>query len=113
MLSNSGKEKAINLYVDELNSIKHSAWNQLFTIPAPKKEKTIDKSVHELLDHVSQGVKHRKEQGDDFSGEESDDIDEAPRKKPKVKESEMGWFDPNESTFDRDDVIYQETCRLL
>ena len=90
MLSDSKKEKAINLYVDELNSIKHSARNQLFTIPAPKKEKTIDESVHELLDHVSQGVKHRKEQGDDFSGEESDDIDEAPRKKPKVKEPEMG-----------------------
>ena len=39
MLSDSKKEKAINLYVDELNSIKHSDQNQLFTIPTPEKEK--------------------------------------------------------------------------
>ena len=115
ILSNSKKEKekAINLYVDELNSINHNTRNQLFTVPLPEKEKTIDKSVHKILDQVSLGVKRGKEQGGDSSGEESDNVDETPRKKLKVKESEMGWFDPNKSSFDRDDIIYQETCKLL
>ena len=36
-------------YVDELNSINHNIWNQLFTVPIPEKEKTIDDSVHEIL----------------------------------------------------------------
>ena len=113
ILSDSEKEKAINLYVDELNSINHDTRNQLFTVPLPEKEKTIDESVHEILDQVSLGVKRGKEQGGDSSGEESDNVDETPRKKLKVKESKMGWFDPNESSFDRDDIIYQETCKLL
>ena len=113
ILSDSEKEKAINLYVNELNSINHNIQNQLFTVPIPKKEKKIDDSVHEILNQVSHGVKHGKEQGDDSSGEESDDVDEVPHKKPKVKESKMGWFDPNKSSFDWDDIIYQETCRLL
>ena len=81
--------------------------------PHLKRKKTINESVHELLDHVSHGVKHGKEQGNDFSREESDDVNEVPCKRPKVKESEMGWFDPNKSSFDWDDIIYQETCRLL
>ena len=113
ILSDSEKEKAINLYVDELNSINHDTRNQLFTVPLPEKEKTIDKSVHKILDQVSLGVKRGKEQGGDSSGEESDNVNETPQKKLKVKESEMGWFDPNESSFDRDDIIYQETCKLL
>ena len=113
ILSNSEKEKAINLYVDELNSINHNAWSRLFTMPVPEKEKTIDDSVHEILDQVSHRVKHGKEQCDDSSGEESDNVDETPRKKPKVKESDMGWYDPNESSLDPDNIIYQETCRLL
>ena len=113
ILSDSEKEKAINLYVDELNSINHNAQSRLFTMPVPEKEKTIDDSVHEILDQVSHGVKRGKEQCDDSSGEESDNVDETPHKKPKVKESDMGWYDPNESSLDRDNIIYQETCRLL
>ena len=100
-------------YVDELNSINHNIWNQLFTVPIPEKEKTIDDSVHETLNQVSHGVKHGKEQGNDSSGEESDNVNEASQKKSKVKESKMGLFDPNESAFDCNDITYQETCRLL
>ena len=113
ILSDSEKEKAISLSVDELNSINHNARNQLFTVPMPEKEKTIDESVHKILNQVSHGIKCRKEQSDGSSGEESDDTNEPPHKKCKVKESDIGWFDPDNPSLDCDDIACQETCRLL
>ena len=113
LLSDIEKGKAISLYADELNSTNHNLQNQSFTIPTPEKDKTIDESVHKLLDDVSHRIKRGKKQGNNSSGEDSDDFDESPCKKSKAKESEMGWFDPDESSSDPNDTFYQETYRCL
>jgi len=49
----------------------------------------------------------------DFDDDSDNDDDERPRKKRKAKESDMGWFDPNEaSSYSRNDSSRQ-TCKRL
>ena len=50
-LSDLEKEKAINLYVEEINSID-SGRDPRFFVHRQEKDKTVDESVHEILDQV-------------------------------------------------------------
>ena len=50
-LSDLEKEKAINLYVEELNSID-SRRDPRFFMPHQEKDKTVDKSIHKILNQV-------------------------------------------------------------
>jgi hypothetical protein len=106
-LPDSEKEKAIDLYFEELNSIDFGREPEFFP-SGPEKDKAVDDSVHEILSQVANQTKFR----DDFR-EDSDDPDEPPRKKKKAKESDMGWYNPNEpSSFSENDSS-RKTCKRL
>jgi hypothetical protein len=109
-LSEIEKEKAIDLYVDEISSINRDNGPE-FIAPKSQKEKAIDKSVHDFLDQISNRVRGKGD--DDSSGSDSDDADEPPRKKKKVKESDMGWYDPNDRSPYSEDVSCRKTCERL
>jgi hypothetical protein len=87
-LSELEKEKAIDLYVEEVNSINHNTRPEIITVGAEKEmdisEKNISDAVDKLLDEVSNHIRP----ADELSRHESDDLDEPPPKKRKVKESE-------------------------
>jgi hypothetical protein len=59
-LSDPEKEKAVNLYIEELNSID-SGRDPRFFEHRPEKDKTLDESVHEILDQVADQVRSRDE----------------------------------------------------
>ena len=106
-LSDLEKEKAINLYVEELNSIG-SARDPRFFVRRPEKDKTVDESVHEILDQVADQARSR----DDFQ-DDIDDPDKPPRKKRRARECDMGWFNPNDSSSFSDNDSCRKTCKHL
>jgi len=106
-LSELEKENAINLYIEELNSI---TFNKEFRhhFSSTRKEKEIDRSVNDLLDKISLGARPTR----DESPEQSDSGNEPPRKRVRAKESDMGWYDPNEPSYPTDPGCLK-TCKLL
>ena len=106
-LSELEKENAINLYIEELNSI---TFNEEFRhrILSTRKEKEIDRSVNDLLDEISLGARPAR----DESPEQSDSGSEPPRKRVKAKESDMGWYDPDEPSYPGNASCHK-TCKLL
>jgi hypothetical protein len=111
-LSKSEKETAVDLCIEQINSIIHDPEPRFIGTARPQKEKTINDSVRGLLDDVS-GRPRPEDSGDDFSEQESDDPDERPRKKRKAKESEMGWFDPDDPSPYSELESCRKTCKRL
>jgi len=106
-LSELEKEKAVNLYIEEFNSITFSG-NFRHHFPSTRKETEIDRSVHDLLNEISLGARPTR----DESPEQSDSGDEPPRKRVKAKESDMGWYDPDEPSYSINAGCHK-TCKLL
>ena len=106
-LSELEKEKAINLYIEELNSITFGE-ELRHHLSSARKEKEIDRSVNDLLDEISLGARPTR----DDSPEQSDSGEEPPRKRVKAKESDMGWYDPDEPSY-RSNAGCHKTCKLL
>jgi hypothetical protein len=110
-LSESEKMTVVDLCIEQINSIVHNSEPQFIT-SRPEKEKAINVSVRGLLNDISSRAKPG-DSGDDSSKQESDDPDESPRKKRKVKESDMGWFNPDDpSPYSKLDSC-QKTCKHL
>jgi hypothetical protein len=106
-LSDLEKEKAVNLYVEELNSID-SGRDPRFFVHRQEKDKTVDESVHEILDQVVDQVRSR----DDFQ-DDIDDLDEPPRKRRKARECDMGWYNPNDASSFSENDSCRKTCKRL
>jgi hypothetical protein len=102
------KEKAVELYVEEINSVNHGDRIRTHRSPSREPPDDINRSVHELLDKVSSHAKSRCE----FSESEANDIDEPPSKRKKVNESEMPWYKPDEVSSSRN-INNLETCKSL
>jgi len=102
------KEKAINFYIEELNAIDHDRRPALFASRL-KKEEAVDLAVERLLDEVSNASKR----ANNSSEHDSDDPDEPPRKKRKVSESEMGWYDPDDPSPYSNIASCRKTCERL
>jgi len=110
-LTTSEKEKTIDIYIEELNSIRH---DDRRTGHGTQSRETldpgaIDKSVHDLLDKVS----NRAKSFADFSGSDSDDQDDPPNKRRKIKESEMPWYRSGRSSNPLRNPNCLETCKSL
>jgi len=105
-LSDPEKEKAINLYVEELNSID-SGRDPRFFMHHPEKDKTVDESVNEILNQVADQVRSQDDSQDDI-----DDLDEPPRKKRRAKECDM-WYNPNDSSSFSENDSCRKTCKCL
>jgi hypothetical protein len=99
------KEKAVDLYIEELNSVRNvedaGSERDLRT------DRDIDNSVRQLLKEVSNGTRSR----DELSDSESDEKPSSKRK--KLKESDMPWFVPGESSYPSQSVSSKETCKSL
>jgi len=97
----------ISTLIDELNSI---TFGEEFRHPffPTQKEKEINRSVHELLDEVSLRVRPTR----DELPEQSDGGDEPPQKRVRAKESDMGWYDPDEPV-SSSNASCHKTCKLL
>jgi len=108
-LAGPEKEKAVDLYIDELNSFRHD------NVPNKTRSQSrdmqdngdIDHSVHELLKEVSHCSGSQEESPD------SSESEEPPSKRKKVKESEMPWYKPGEAFDSPQNTSSRETCRLL
>jgi len=110
-LAGSKKEKAVNLYIDELNSIRQD--ETLDDIRSQSGEirghEDIDSSVHQLLKEVSNHSRSRQESSESESGESEG----PPSKRKKVSECEMPWYKSGESFDSPQSASSRETCRLL
>jgi hypothetical protein len=104
------KEKAINLYIDELNSIRHGdTVEESRPLSRGPHNDDIDDSVQQLLREVS----HCSRSHGEISGSDSDDSDEPPSKRKKLKENEMPWYKPGESLHPSQSVSSKATCKSL
>ena len=98
-LSELEKEKAIDLYVEEVNSISHNNRPEIITVGAEKK------NINDSVDKLNEVSNHIRP-ADELSRHESDDLDEPPPKKRRVKESE------STTSFHLSSVIRRERLAL-
>ena len=108
IFSDSEKENAIDLYIEEINSIDSNR-DPRFFVPGQEKSKAVDQSVHEILDQVADRIRSR----DEFQDDDVDDLDEPPRRKRRAKESNMGWYNPDDSPSSPESDSCRKTCKRL
>jgi hypothetical protein len=110
-LSSSEKEQAVELYIEELNSIRQESDSGNFRSRSRRSHdpEEIEKSIHELLDEVSNRAKSLAKSSD----EEFDIAEEPPNKRKRITESEMPWYRPGQQLDSLRSASSRDTCKYL
>jgi len=105
------KEKAVDLYIEELNSAWQGDifWGIGTQHRDSQAEGEIDRSVHQLLKEVSHGAKSH----DELSESNSDGPQEPSSKRQKIRESEMPWYKQGELSDSPQSASSRKTCESL